>query len=112
LSSHEFVQFLHEYLLSLGSITSSVRSRNITNSGLHGGIFALFKTKDISIELIRLNISIIIFLFLLTLDDEVTVLTDDSDSLDSDPGEWLLFLLRIFFGRPFHLGARTNDKMI
>ncbi len=42
----------------------------------------------------------------------MTVLTDDSDSLDSDPGEWLLFLLRIFFGRPFHLGARTNDKMI
>ena len=54
------------------------------------------------------------FFSLLTLDDEVTVLTDDSDSLDSDPGEWLLFLLRVFFGRPFHLGATitTNDEMI
>ena len=36
--------------------------------------------------------------------EDVTVLTDDSDSFDSDPGELLRFF-RTFLGRPFHFGA-------
>ena len=43
--------------------------------------------------------------------DEVTVLTDDSDSFDSDPGELLRFF-RTFLGRPFHLGAAIHKCTI
>ena len=45
----------------------------------------------------------------LTLDD-VTVLPDDSDSFDSDPGEWLRFLRPLRPRRPFHFGAAIKTK--
>lgn len=45
--------------------------------------------------------------------DDVMVLTDDSDSFDSEPGDWLRIsaFFAAFRGRPFHLGA-TIDKML
>ena len=45
-----------------------------------------------------------------TLMDDVMVLTDDSDSFDSEPGEWLRIgvFFAAFRGRPFHFGANTN----